>query len=56
MAPRPIPPVRFDHQVGSPFDDGWDTLTGEFTELPRLATTLTRATPAGPRSRLEHLT
>ena len=36
------PPVRFDHQVGSPFDDGWDTLTGEFGELPKLATTLTR--------------
>jgi DNA repair photolyase len=36
------PPVRFDSQVGSPFDDGWETLTTEFGELPRLATTLTR--------------
>jgi DNA repair photolyase len=36
------PPVRFDHQVASPFDDGWETLTSEFGDLPRLATTLTR--------------
>ena len=36
------PAVRFDSQTASPFDDGWDTLTGEFSELPRLATTLTR--------------
>jgi DNA repair photolyase len=36
------PPVRFDRQAGSPFDDGWDTLGSEFTELPKLATTLTR--------------
>jgi DNA repair photolyase len=36
------PPVRFDSQVMSPFDDGWDTLTAEFGELPKLATTLTR--------------
>jgi len=36
------PPVRFDSQVASPFDDGWETLTAEFGELPRLATTLTR--------------
>jgi DNA repair photolyase len=36
------PPVRYDHQVGSPFDDGWDTLAGGFAELPKLATTLTR--------------
>src|SRR5271166_4736952 len=36
------PPVRFDSQVISPFDDGWDTLTAEFGELPKLATTLTR--------------
>jgi DNA repair photolyase len=36
------PPVRFDRQVVSPFDDGWDTLTTEFGELPKLATTLTR--------------
>jgi DNA repair photolyase len=34
------PPVRFDQRVGNPFDDGWDTITGEFGELPRLATTL----------------
>jgi DNA repair photolyase len=36
------PAVRFDSQVASPFDDGWETLTSEFGELPRLATTLTR--------------
>ena len=36
------PPVRYESQAGSPFDDGWDTLTGEIAELPRLATTLTR--------------
>jgi DNA repair photolyase len=36
------PPVRFDNQVISPFDDGWDTLSTEFGELPKLATTLTR--------------
>jgi len=36
------PPARFDRQVGSPFDDGWDTLGSEFGELPKLVTTLTR--------------
>jgi DNA repair photolyase len=36
------PPVRFDAQTSSPFDDGWETLTAEFGDLPRLATTLTR--------------
>ena len=36
------PPVRFDSQVISPFDDGWDTLSAEFGELPKLTTTLTR--------------
>ena len=36
------PPVRFDSAVTSPFDDGWETLTAEFGDLPRLATTLTR--------------
>ena len=36
------PPVRFDRQVISPFDDGWDTLNAEFGELPKLTTTLTR--------------
>ncbi len=35
------PPVRFDAQAGSAFDDGWDTLEA-FAELPKLATTLTR--------------
>ncbi len=38
------PPVRFDRQNASPFDDGWDTLTAEYGELPKLATTLTRDT------------
>jgi DNA repair photolyase len=36
------PPVRFESQSTSPFDDGWETLTAEFGDLPRLATTLTR--------------
>src|SRR5689334_12216873 len=36
------PPVRYESQVVQPFDDGWDTLTAEFGELPKLATTLTR--------------
>src|SRR6516225_9003682 len=35
------PPVRFDSQAISPFDDGWDTLAAEFGELPKLATKLT---------------
>lgn len=36
------PAVRYDQQVISAFDDGWETLGTEFTELPPLATTLTR--------------
>ena len=36
------PPVRFEQQSTHPFDDGWETLTAEFGDLPRLATTLTR--------------
>lgn len=36
------PPVRFDRQAASAFDDGWDTLTAEVGNLPKLATTLTR--------------
>lgn len=36
------PAVRFDRQVASPFDDGWDTVGAEFSELPKLETTLTR--------------
>jgi len=36
------PPVRYEAQSTHPFDDGWETLTSEFGELPRLATTLTR--------------
>lgn len=38
------PPVRFDARVASPFDDGWETLTGEFGDLPKLATTLSKDT------------
>ena len=38
------PPVRFDTGVISPFDDGWDTLTGEFEEPVKLATTLIKDT------------
>jgi DNA repair photolyase len=36
------PGVRYDSQVISAFDDGWETLGAEFTELPPLATTLTK--------------
>jgi DNA repair photolyase len=36
------PAVRFDAQASSPFDDGWNTLTAEFGELPPLPTTLIR--------------
>jgi DNA repair photolyase len=36
------PPVRFEQQATSPFDDGWDTLTAEFGDLPKLTTSLTR--------------
>jgi DNA repair photolyase len=36
------PAVRYESQVISAFDDGWETLGAEFTELPPLATTLTR--------------
>jgi DNA repair photolyase len=38
------PPVRFDRQSASPFDDGWGTLAAEFEELPPLPTTLIRDT------------
>jgi DNA repair photolyase len=36
------PGVRFDSQDSTPFDDGWDTLTHDVGDLPRLDTTLTR--------------
>ncbi|HEY6432289.1 MAG TPA: PA0069 family radical SAM protein [Acetobacteraceae bacterium] len=36
------PPVRFDPRAASPFDDGWDTLSTEYGELPPLPTTLIR--------------
>jgi len=36
------PAVRYDSQVISAFDDGWDTLGAEFSEMPALATTLIR--------------
>ena len=36
------PAVRFDAFASSPFDDGWETLNGEFGEQPKLATTLTK--------------
>ena len=36
------PPVRFEQHAASPFDDGWETLTSDFGDLPKLATTLTR--------------
>lgn len=34
------PAVRFESSVVSPFDDGWDTMTGEIEEPAKLATTL----------------
>jgi DNA repair photolyase len=36
------PGVRFDAHADSPFDDGWETLSQDVGELPRLDTTLTR--------------
>ncbi len=36
------PDVRFDRLAIAPFDDGWETLTAEFGELPRLSTTLSK--------------
>jgi DNA repair photolyase len=36
------PNVRFDSQEAVPFDDGWDTLTNDVGDLPRLDTTLIR--------------
>jgi DNA repair photolyase len=36
------PNVRFDNHGASPFDDGWETLSQDVGELPRLETTLTR--------------
>jgi DNA repair photolyase len=34
------PAVRYDSQVISAFDDGWDTLGAELADMPALATTL----------------
>jgi DNA repair photolyase len=36
------PNVRFDARAASPFDDGWETLSQDAGELPRLDTTLIR--------------
>jgi DNA repair photolyase len=36
------PGVRFDAHAASPFDDGWETLSQDVGELPRLDTTLIR--------------
>jgi DNA repair photolyase len=36
------PKVRFDSQSASVFDDGWDTLTADVGDLPRLDTALIR--------------
>jgi DNA repair photolyase len=36
------PPVRFDRESASPFDDGWNTLAEHFAALPPLPTTLMR--------------
>ena len=36
------PGVRFDLHTAFPFDDGWETLSQDVGELPRLDTTLTR--------------
>ncbi|MBV9539067.1 MAG: PA0069 family radical SAM protein [Acidisphaera sp.] len=36
------PPVRFDTTASQPFDDGWETLAADFSDLPPLPTTLIR--------------
>ena len=36
------PAIRFDRASAAPFDDGWETLSADFAELPSLATSLTR--------------
>lgn len=36
------PPVRFEQRAASPFDDGWETLTADFGDLPKLQTSLTK--------------
>ncbi len=36
------PDVRFDARTASPFDDGWETLTQDIGDLPRLDTSLIR--------------
>ncbi len=36
------PPNRFDSAAPAPFDDGWQTLVTDFTDLPPLPTTLLR--------------
>ncbi len=36
------PASRFDHQAAAPFDDGWQTMETDFTDLPPLPTTLIR--------------
>ncbi len=36
------PGVRFDAHTAFPFDDGWETLTQDIGDLPRLDTSLTR--------------
>jgi DNA repair photolyase len=36
------PDVRFDSHTASPFNDGWDTLSQDVGDLPRLDTTLIR--------------
>ena len=36
------PLVRFEQRAASPFDDGWETLTADFADLPKLATSLTK--------------
>jgi DNA repair photolyase len=38
------PAVRFENATASVFDDGWDTLSADIGDLPRLDTTLTRDT------------
>jgi DNA repair photolyase len=36
------PPNRFDRQEAAPFDDGWETMAADFSDLPPLPTTLIR--------------
>ena len=44
------PGVRFELQTAFPFDDGWETLTQDIGDLPRLDTSLIRDFSRSARS------